>query len=987
MVSNLFLCNINKIVWKKRKKTRKKTEKDIPYPFPELKGVPIFNSLNKELIYIYIPNTYFEKFISNLKLKENRFYDNDNIDELNDLICQCLDDSFRNCPLTERLTISYNQNMDELKPSFSFILYPEEEFLNTDEVREILGNFRELKKQIMKNQSDNESFLNPFFKEDSDDSYEEDYEGTDDEFDEDYDYEYNEYMDMNIWQIYHKLKTIKTLKCLPKRGVSLMTHTERQILKRNTQNKIFSKKSLSHEHFNIKNNNLNEIKIRRKHKAKYTKMIKELFCEKLNDFRSEIVIYCINNSSVLDNDNFENFVCFLEFFIILFTGIRTKYFIDELTNLNMDFYADENNLMNFAETFRYQVQFRIKDIPLIYDSSKKIYHKRDNKIINNENFNINKFLEINELNNVEFENFNWKQVEYYPPYTNYIKELSASYHRYDTKDRIHICKECENISNLKQCLNLKCKSSCFKSMDKERLIYKGLMTVMSEDSIEDCYIIKDTLLIPNYYALNEKVSTLMLISTFLIPIETKETKKINKIFCNVFGEGIGFFFVWISHYIYWLLFPSLLGLTLHILFVNDKLSDIKNYELIVTLIFTGIIVLWGNYYVISWKKINKFYSHIWGIHDFKMKKEINKDNRITMNRMNFMGIHLPLSSSYKTHFMNIIILILSGLIKVFVMASNIIILAFKNHVFELKKISYNKFLNKYWKYITPIIIYILREIFSILCEKANRFLYSQQKFTSENEKEKMLVRKQLIFEFFNYYFNLYYIAFIKANFEKCLYDDCYKELEQQLITIVISDVVVTCFKFYINVISLRKQKNKFEKEIQSKYLYLENSSKKFRYYTRQPFEDSSIVQYYLQVFLSFGYIIQFGACCPISFILVLFSTVVTRITLGMSLKDIYFAQTHSQSTGLIIINQAQELISFIGIISNLFIIFYTNDSFVNIKTSNKFFYMVLTENIIIFITQFIEPFKLPNWFNYRNKIAIKYYRKYGTKKKKIKQEW
>jgi len=42
----------------------------------------------------------------------------------------------------------------------------------------------------------------------------------------------------------------------------------------------------------------------------------------------------------------------------------------------------------------------------------------------------------------------------------------------------------------------------------------------------------------------------------------------------------------------------------------------------------------------------------------------------------------------------------------------------------------------------------------------------------------------------------------------------------------------------------------------------------------------------------------------------------------MILKDIYFVQTHSQSTGLININQAQELISFIGIISNLFIILY-----------------------------------------------------------------
>ena len=209
----------------------KKTENDIPYPFPELKGVPIFNSLNKELIYIYLPNNYYEKFITKLKVKETRFYDNDNIDELNALICQCLDDSFRNYPLTERVSISYQQNMEEITPSYSFILYPDDEFLNTDEVREILGNFRELKKQIMKNQNDNESFLNPFFKEDSSDSDEEG-SGEEDEDEDNYDYEY---MDMNIWEIYHKLKTIKTLKCLPKRGVSLMSYTERQILKTNTK--------------------------------------------------------------------------------------------------------------------------------------------------------------------------------------------------------------------------------------------------------------------------------------------------------------------------------------------------------------------------------------------------------------------------------------------------------------------------------------------------------------------------------------------------------------------------------------------------------------------------------------------------------------------------------------------------------------------------------------------------------------------------------
>ena len=145
------------------------------------------------------------------------------------------------------------------------------------------------------------------------------------------------------------------------------------------------------------------------------------------------------------------------------------------------------------------------------------------------------------------------------------------------------------------------------------------------------------------------------------------------------------------------------------------------------------------------------------------------------------------------------------------------------------------------------------------------------------------------------------------------------------------------------------------------------------------------MEYYLKFFLSFGYILQFGACCPISFILVLFSTILTRITLGIALKDIYYAQTYNEYTGLTIINQAQDLISFVGIISNLFIIFYTNNTFYKIKTLNKLFYMILIENIIIFITQFFEPFKLPIWFNYRDKIAIKYYRKYDTRKKRINQ--
>ena len=917
-----------------------------------------------------------------MKSKENRFYDNDNINSLNIVICEFLSDTFQNCPLEMRLKKSYYPNMSNIDPAYSFILRPDNFFLNKPEVRKILGNFRELKNQILKNQNitNDDSFVNPFMKkEKSDEDSDEDEE---EEFEED-----DEYMDLNIWEIYKELKIMNESKSLPKKGVSLLTKKEKEIFENKKRLRGNKKRTNSFDNLTKKKDSFfsSEMKVR-KYRNKYTKLIKEIFCEKLNDFRSEILIYCLKNTDldILIDDTFEKFVCFLEFFISLYSGIKIKYYLDELTNLNMDFYADEKNIMNFGETFRYKVQFRIKDTAIIYDSDLKIYRKRDNTLVNKDNFHIKKFSEINELNKAQFEEFKWKQVEYFPPYTNFIKELSAHYRRYDINDRIHICKECENISNLSQCLGVKCQSSCFKSLDKEKLIFRSLMTIMNDDSIDDCWIIKDNILMPNYKSILEYKSIFSLILTFLTPFETVELSRVNKIFSNIFGESIGFFFLWVSHYIKWLIFPSIFGLIIHLIFLYNRIIE-SNYELVLTLIFTGAIVLWGNYYVLSWKKKNKFYNHIWGVSKFKIKKVINSDNTVSENKINFMGVKIPQTISYKNYLTNIIILILSALIKIAVMGSNIIILAFKNYNFDLRTVIYNKFLNKYWKYIVTIIIYILRECFSVFSAKANIWLYSHQKFISEKEKQKMLVRKKLLFEFFNYYFNLYYIAFLKKNFEKCLNDNCYTELEQQLIMIIISDAVVMCVKFYNNGISLRKEINKFEKEIQSKYTYIENPSNKFRYYTRYSFNNNSIVEYYIKIFLTFGYILQFGACCPISFILVLFMTILTRVTLGISLRDIYYAQTYDENTGLVIINQAQELISFIGIITNLFIIFYTNNNFAKIKTTNKFLYMIITENIIILITKFFEPFNLPNWFKYRNKIGLKYYRKYGTRKKKIEQ--
>ena len=89
-----------------------------------------------------------------------------------------------------------------------------------------------------------------------------------------------------------------------------------------------------------------------------------------------------------DKMSFQKFICLLEFFITLFTGIQVKYSIDELGFLNMDLYADEPIYMDMAEILHYQLQFQIRDISYSSNEKKQLNQKL-----------------IIQLNNVQYEDF------------------------------------------------------------------------------------------------------------------------------------------------------------------------------------------------------------------------------------------------------------------------------------------------------------------------------------------------------------------------------------------------------------------------------------------------------------------------------------------------------------------------------------------------------------------------------------------------------
>ena len=896
-----------------------------------MRGFLISNKINKEPIYLYFPEEEYLILKYTLKVQDYRLIrEKEHINKLIKDIGNYLDIFFKAYPLSSRINISHQENMKKIKPSYSFILAPDEKFKIKYKFHEHEKNNQKIKQHIL--------------------SYDK------------------------------RLKRIYSLKILS----TLFSKSESINKKPSIINKI---NSYPNEESLISESQ--KLLSPRKVKKPYKKILRELFSARLNDYRKDIVEHCLDNTKYLREDNFENFICFIEFFVLLFCGIKTKYYIDELSYLNMDFYADEKNIMNFAESFHYQVQFRIKDIPFVAPYGKKKKNQNQTPEEKKEIIKAKRetlFL----LNKEKVPNINQERLEYYPTHCDFSRTLSPSFRRYDANDDYHICEKCKYIANSDICKHLEC-SSCFRQIDKERLICLNLSHIMNFNKIKNLCknndndkIFLDMIMIPNYEGINERINNKEIIVNYLAPFETKEILKLDKTFRDIYGENVGFYFVWISHFIKWLFYLSLIGMgmSLFTYFVSENIN--KNIFLIINIIFIASIILWGNYYYVSWNGQESFYNYIWGMNDNILVQNSLYDfeENLKINVEIIMGVKIPIEKQWVYTLINFFIFFCSLFLHALVIISNILIISTKSHEFSMKNKVLENIFNKSWKYIVPILCYLLREIFSFIDEKWVRWLVGHLKQLSKEIKRQIKLKMKIIFEFVNYFFNLYYIAFIKKYYGTCLNDDCHTELGNQLIIIIICDLIALIISIIIpSFYNIKKRA-----EIESKILdvaYEENSSNKYKYYTRNKFLYKYMKTNYIKTILYFGYMIQFGASAPMTFMIILLSTIFNRIVLGMSLKNIYYAQVFEESIGINKLKKWIKIISFIGILSNLCCIFYTNNYFYWLSNGRKLIYIALTENILLIIIKLFDYDSLPKWFYYKEKIDLTYLRKFGIRAKKI----
>ena len=212
------------------------------------------------------------------------------------------------------------------------------------------------------------------------------------------------------------------------------------------------------------------------------------------------------------------------------------------------------------------------------------------------------------------------------------------YRRYDNNlaDDNHLCNSCAYLSTNKNDKNEtkyflpECGSSYFRHIDKQRIVYNCLNTIMDVSKIMEKlqrnefmyrYLLLQIFLIHNYEAYDKDLSQPNIIKTYLTIKETTKVKKLNNRFRTFIGEEFGFYYFWITHLIGMLTIPTVVGLliVLGIKFGENHYGDAfydNNMDMYLMLPFSCLIIIWSRIYLMSWMSKEKFYKFTWGMNEF-----------------------------------------------------------------------------------------------------------------------------------------------------------------------------------------------------------------------------------------------------------------------------------------------------------------------------------------------------------------------------------
>ena len=722
--------------------------------------------------------------------------------------------------------------------------------------------------------------------------------------------------------------------------------------------------------------------------------------EKLKHTNLEYYNEGLNFLKSIDNTNPEVYFEFLyEDFLILFCSIINYYTKLDLklefegNTIELYIYGNEQTYSFLAEKLQYELQLK----PYAYKYELFKYNKiNDNSISSNfiSKNSINSELLMNEKENetiksIQFENLNEQSPLYFPPYKIYDFEHDMKFRRYEKNDLYH---ECDNILNEENCF----KCSKFRNIDKLLLINNSLEKLINFEYFKRQKILINRIHKRNYISYGGNIELKNLRNKTFNIFKRKNIKYTINLIRNYHGEKVAFYFLYLNHYLNWLIIPSIIGLIFF--FLNGEVEITKyfpliKYEHIYRIIFCIIITFWSTLFIKSWRQKEKFYSFLWGTDNYKQHESTQETFIPELQQYFILGEKIQYSKPSNRilkRLFSYLILFIMGFITVLISYA---ILYEKQKYLNEKKKEFDKkdidfFFVKFSSF--EIIITSLFAAINAISIKTIGLLYKYfakclnqwENYEKEYQATKDKIIKLIIFEFINNYSGAFFIAFVKPNlkneeYNKCSGGSCVIELSTLVYTLIFIEFLTVWFDVGVPIILNCFKKKSLKKENPNVILdYPIHSLNNQKIIT----ESDPMLYEYNKILILFGYICLFSASAsltPFGIFIVIWLYSQTDLAKKFKFERVNIID---KSNGIEIYNTLMKGLMFVGLVVNSGIIMFSE----KFNTGTEWFYKVLglliLENIIIIVYFLINCNILPYWFNYLNYLKQLYDSKYYFRK-------
>ena len=645
----------------------------------------------------------------------------------------------------------------------------------------------------------------------------------------------------------------------------------------------------------------------------------------------------------------------------------------------MSVWGTERQLDNLAERMKYQL--KLKDYALKFQ---KVFNMKNDKEKGLESTNEIKYhhgtkgvdddrtiLIGKDWIPLKYHYIHVKNVLDFTPTKTYHKIKEEKYQRYEPNDDYHEC-------NINFDSDEICDKGCskYRNIDKIRIIYNYVDQLLKIKDLTEFGVLNYILIKRNNIDYSDKLTPYNLIVKPFNIYNVGNTNDFIYTIRNFFGEELAYYFLWLTNYIKWLVFPSLLGIIFEISYKIVNKSR-QSHNPILSLIMCAFFILWGKAFIYQWNQKEQLYNYIWGTENYK-KSQLDQESFVPDGYIPLLiGQKAPYVNKYKKYFR-----IFVSYIFIFFMMC--IVFGFINIIFTIKAL----LINKYPKRTTEIGILIgfLNTIqinfMSGFYQGVAKYFNDKENHRKEIDSKNALALKLIIYDFVNSYFSIFYIGFIKRSTlfgrkpGKCNgfrgNDSCSEEIKIQLYTIVFIKFI---FDFWELGRPILKQKSKI---FRLKQQLSQDDIKPYSLEHQMICNDYNMVLFeYSEMIINIGYVFLFAGIAPLVPVFIFLLGYLER---AFDTYKIFFLERVNlinPSNGIEIYNKIFKIFIYLGLISNAAFVFFADNYFLpempiysKINIYCVFVFVIFLMSIVFFWNI------LPPWFQYLEDIKELYNKKY-----------